>query len=270
MMYHDGVIRFEKYGHSLVAHLYNQSARRNGGKVEAVYACKGMEDCQVGTCVLDFERGIAEGIWPQPFETDTCIGGWHYDRNINYKTPKQVIDLLVNVVSRNGTLLLNFPLRSNGTLDDREMSILSELTAWMNINGEAIFGTRAWDVVGEGPSLAGTVLDTSVYKKLPPIPDTSPGATRSRGARDSGGKPLTAQDVRFTRKGKAVYAFVMGWPAGDITLQSLHARAGKVEAVRLLGHGAPLQWNQDANGLRILLPAERPCDHAVVLKAALA
>ena len=67
-MYHDGVIRFEKYGLSLVAHLYNQSAQCNGGRVEAVYACKGVEDCQTGTCVLDFERGIAEGIWPQPFK----------------------------------------------------------------------------------------------------------------------------------------------------------------------------------------------------------
>src|ERR1035438_6953491 len=108
-MYHDGVIRFENYGLSLVAHLYNQSAKWHGGKVEAVYNSKGVEDCQVGSCVLDFERGIAEGIWPNPFQTDTCIGDWHYNRDVTYKTPKQVIDMLVNVVSRNGTLLLNFP-----------------------------------------------------------------------------------------------------------------------------------------------------------------
>jgi alpha-L-fucosidase len=268
-MYHDGVIRFDKYGLSLVAHLYNQSAQRNGGRVEAVYACKGVEDCQTGTCVLDFERGIAEGIWPQPFETDTCIGGWHYDRNIKYKTAKEVVDLLVNVVSRNGTLLLNFPLRSDGTLDDREMAIVSELTAWMNINGEAIFGTRAWDVCGEGPSLAGTVRDTSVFHRLPGLADSSPGATRSRGARDSGGKPLTAQDIRFTRKGKTLYAFAMGWPSGDVSIQSLNSAAAKVGNVELLGFGGQLKWAQDAAGLRVQLPAEKPCDHAVAFRVAL-
>jgi alpha-L-fucosidase len=269
-MYHDGVIRFEKYGLSLVAHLYNQSAKRNGGKVEAVYACKGVEDCQVGTCVLDFERGIAQGVWPQPFETDTCIGGWHYDRDIKYRSAKEVVDLLVNVVSRNGTLLLNFPLRGNGTLDDREMAILGELTAWMNVNSEGIYDTRAWDVCGEGPSLAGTVRDTSVFHLLPAIPDTSPGASRSRGARDSGGKTLTAQDVRFTRKGKTLYAFLMGWPAGETVLQSLNGQSAKVENVQLLGFGGQLKWAQEAAGLRVQLPPEKPCDHAVALKIALA
>jgi len=88
LMYHDGVIRFENYGLSLVAHLYNQSAKLARGKVEAVYNSKGVEDCQVGTCVVDYERGIAEGIWPNPFQTDTCIGGWHYDRDARYKTPQ--------------------------------------------------------------------------------------------------------------------------------------------------------------------------------------
>jgi alpha-L-fucosidase len=273
LMYHDGVIRFESYGLSLVAHLYNQSVRRNGGKVEAVYNSKGVEDCQVGTCVLDYERGIAQGIWPNPFQTDTCIGGWHYDRNVRYKTPKQCIDLLVNVVSRNGTLLLNFPLKSDGTLDPQEMAILSEITAWMAVNGEGIFGTRAWKVCGEGPGVDGTVRDTSVYKQLPPIPDTSPGATRTSGARDSGGKPYTAQDVRFTSKGKTVYAFMMGWPEKEASIASLGTaakpEAGRIENVELLGFGGKVQWSQEPTGLRVRLPAEKPCDHAIALKIAL-
>jgi alpha-L-fucosidase len=266
LMYHDGVIRFERYGLSLVAHLYNQSARWHGGKVEAVYNSKGMEDCQVGTCVLDFERGIAQGIWPNAFQTDTCIGGWHYDRDVTYKTPKQCIDMLVNVVSRNGTLLLNFPLKSDGTLDPKEMSILSEITAWMAVNSEGIYGTRAWKVCGEGPSVEGTVRDTSVYKPLPAIPDSSPGATRSAGGRDSG-KPFTAQDVRFTAKGGTVYAFVMGWPEREVVIKSL-APAGKVANVELLGFKGKLQWSQDEAGLKVAMPAEKPCEHAIVLKIA--
>jgi len=273
LMYHDGVIRFENYGLSLVAHLYNQSAKWHGGKVEAVYNSKGVEDCQVGTCVLDYERGIAEGIWPNPFQTDTCIGGWHYDRDITYKTPKQCIDMLVNIVSRNGTLLLNFPLKSDGTLDPKEMIILSEITAWMAVNSEGIYGTRPWKVCGEGPSVQGTVRDTSVYKQLPPIPDTSPGATRTAGARDSG-KPYTAQDVRFTSKGKTLYAFVMGRPEKEAVIASLgtasQPEAGKIQNVELLGFKGKVQWSQEAAGLRVQMPAEKLSDYSTTLKIALA
>ena len=154
LMFHDGVIRFECYGLKLVAHLYNRSAQWHDGNVEAVYTSKGMEDCQVGTAVLDFERGIAEGIWPNPFQTDTCVANWHYDRDAKYRTPKECVDLLVDVVSRNGTLLLNFPLKSDGTLDSTEMGIISEITAWMAVNSEGIYGTRPWKIFGDGPVAA--------------------------------------------------------------------------------------------------------------------
>ena len=268
LLYHDGVIRFERYGLSLVAHLYNQSAKWHGGKVEAVYNSKGMEDCQIGSCVLDFERGIAEGIWPNSFQTDTCIGSWHYDREVKYKTPKQCIDLLVNIVSRNGTLLLNFPLKSDGTLDPKEMEILSEITSWMAVNSEGIYGTRPWKVCGEGPSLEGTARDTSVYKPLPRIPDSSPGATRTTGSRDTGNKPFTEQDVRFTAKGKTLFAFVMGWPEKGILIRALGA-AGKVRNVELLGFKGKVRWAQEAAGLRVQMPPDKPCDHAIALKIAL-
>jgi alpha-L-fucosidase len=242
--------------------------------VEAVYSSKGVEDCQVGTCVLDFERGIAEGIWPNPFQTDTCIGGWHYDRDAQYKTPKQCIDMLVNIVSRNGTLLLNFPLKSDGTLDPKEMTILSEITAWMAVNGEGIHGTRPWKICGEGPSVEGTVRDTSVYKRLPPIPDTSPGATRSTGARDSGGKPFTALDIRFTLKGKTLYAFIMGWPEREAVIRSLGTASkpepGKIRNVELLGYKDKVRWAQEAAGLRVQMPAEKLSVYSIALKIALA
>jgi alpha-L-fucosidase len=223
--------------------------------------------------VLDYERGIAEGIWPNPFQTDTCIGGWHYNRDITYKTPKQCIDMLVNIVSRNGTLLLNFPLKSDGTLDPKEMTILSEITAWMAVNGEGIYGTRPWKVCGEGPSVEGTVRDTSVYKQLPPIPDTSPGATRTAGARDSG-KPYTAQDVRFTSKGKTLYAFVMGRPEKEAVIASLGTASkpepGKIQNVELLGFKAKVQWSQEGAGLRVQMPAEKLSEYSTTLKIALA
>jgi len=274
LMYHDGVIRFEQYGLKLVAHLYNRSAQRHGGNVEAVYNCKGMEDCQVGTAVLDFERGIAEGIWPNVFQTDTCVAGWHYDRNAKYRTPKQCIDLLVDVVSRNGNLLLNFPLKGDGTLDATEMNIISEITAWMALNSEGIHGSRPWEICGEGPSVAGTVLNTSVFKLLPAIPDTSPGATRSQGARDNRTKPLTAEDVRFTTKGGFLYAYILGWPAsGRAVVASLSTRSSqlagrRVADVSLLGYGGKLTWTQTSQGLEVQLPDQPLSQHGIALKIA--
>jgi alpha-L-fucosidase len=272
LMYHDGVIRFERYGLKLVAHLYNRSAERNGGAVDAVYTSKGMEDCQEGTAILDYERGIAEGIWPNPFQTDTCVAGWHYDRDAKYRTPKQCVDLLVDVVSRNGTLLLNFPLRGDGTLDSTEMGILSEITAWMSVNAEGIYGTRPWLVCGEGPSVEGTVRDTSVFRMLPRISDDSPGATRSAGLRDSGAKPLTGRDVRFTTKGGFLYAFVFGRPAdseaviGSLATGSPLIDGRRVADVRLLGQGEPLRWSQTDRGLVVGLPERLPSEHAFALR----
>ncbi len=273
LMYHDGVIRFERYGLKLVAHLYNRSAARHDGQVEAVYTSKGMEDCQVGTAVLDYERGIAEGIWPNPFQTDTCVAGWHYDRNARYRSPKECIDLLVDVVSRNGTLLLNFPLRSDGTLDSREMGIIAEITTWMAANSEGIYGSRPWKVCGEGPSVAGTVLDSSVFKLLPPIPDTSPGARRSVGARDRK-DPLTARDVRFTTKEGFLYAFVQGRPPSGHALVTTLATGSpllegrKVAAVTLLGQGPVPAWKQTDQGLEVTLPERLPSEHGIGLKIA--
>jgi len=112
------------------------------------------------------------------------------------------------------------------------------------------------------------VRDASVYKPLPAIPDSSPGATRSAGGRDSG-KPFTAQDVRFTAKGATLYAFIMGWPEREAVIKSL-ASSAKVANVELLGFKGKLQWSQNETGLTVTMPAEKPCDHAIVLKIALA
>jgi alpha-L-fucosidase len=273
LMYHDGVIRFERYGLKLVAHLYNRSAQWHEGKVEAVYTSKGLEDCQEGTAVLDFERGIAEGIWPHPFQTDTCVAGWHYDRDARYRTPKQCLDLLVDVVSRNGTLLLNFPLKSDGTLDATEMGIIAEITTWMAAHSEGIHATRPWRICGEGPSVEGTVRDTSVFKLLPRIPDSSPGARRSEGVRDNRA-PLTARDVRFTTKDDILYAFLLGRPAdGRALVTSLSTRSPqlggrRVADVTLLGQGGTLAWAQTERGLEVRLPEKLPSEHAIALKIA--
>src|SRR6267143_401444 len=147
--YSDGQLPFQNWGLNLLAHLYNTNAERNGGKIEAVYASKRKEDSDAGMCVLESERGVLDEIWPHPWQTDTCIGDWHYNRDLTYKTPKTIVDTLVDIVSKNGNLMLNFPPPNSGMLDDRELNILSGITAWMSVNGEAIYATRPWKISGQ-------------------------------------------------------------------------------------------------------------------------
>ena len=198
------------------------------------------------------ERGVADGIMPNPWQTDTCVGEWHYKRGAKYKTPKTVIDLLVDIVSRNGNLLLNFPLPNSGAPDAEELKIVAAITDWMAVNSEGIYGTRPWKIFGVGPG-------TQVVKKGP--------------FNESARKDLTADDVRFTTKGSALYAFLMGWPAGSALIQPLGTASpqapGKIANVELLGYKGELEWSQTEAGLRVTLPHEAPSQHAVTLKVAL-
>ncbi|HMG32682.1 MAG TPA: alpha-L-fucosidase [Blastocatellia bacterium] len=248
LLYTDGLIPFENWGLSLVAHFYNVS--RKGSSPQGVYTSKRLEDCRTGTCVLDVERGVVDQIWPEPWQTDTCIGNWHYLKGATYKTPKMVIDMLVDIVSRNGNLLLNFPLPSSGMLDQQELKILDEITRWMAVNQEAIHETRPWKIYGEGPSTQ--------------VSSSEPGFNESKR------KPLGAKDIRFTKKGQTLYAFFMGWPEGRVSISALGPTsklpAGKIGKVELLGSKHQLKWAQDAEELTVELPVERPCEHACVLR----
>lgn len=248
LLYTDGALPFEEYGSSLVSHLYNLNAKRHGGKVEAIYTSKRQEDCQTGTCVLDVERGVVDRIWPNPWQTDTCVGNWHYKRDVKYKTPKTVIDMLVDIVSRNGNLLLNLPLPNSGELDSQELNILSEITKWMSVNSEGIYSTRPWKIYGEGP--ASNVSADSKFNE------------KNR-------KDLTAQDVRFTTKGDTIYAFVMGWPKMETVISPLGVNSkqnpGKISNVELLGRGK-VEWRQEGEALRVQLPEAKPSDYAIALK----
>jgi len=249
-LYSDGSLPFEQWGLNLVAHLYNQSAKRHGGRVEAVYLSKRPADCERGTCVLDFERGIPDQIWANPWQTDTCIGNWHYLKDVKYKTPKMVIDMLVDIVSRNGNLMLNFPLPNNGMLDAAELKILEEITTWMTMNSEAIYSTRPWKIFGTG---AEAIV-------------ASGEAKFNEGKR----KELTAQDVRFTTKDRTLYAFIMGWPEKEAVIKDLSTNGkyveGRIRNVELLGFRGPLRWSQNETGLVVQLPHEAPGNYASVFR----
>jgi alpha-L-fucosidase len=245
LLYSDSPLPYpETYGRQLLAHFYNDSAARHEGRVEAVYNCK--QDSQ-GRWVQDLERGVMDRIGPAPWQTDTCVGGWYYDVNLakahGYKSVDTVIQMLCDIVSKNGNLLLNFPPRPDGTLDDDELKILDGMATWIPINGEAIYGTRPWKVFGEAS------------RKL------------QGGMFNEGNLRYTAKDIRFTTKGETLYAIALGWPEDRrLAIRSLATSAGKIIGVALLGHSGDLPWSQTADGLMVTLPEKKPCEHAYVLK----
>ena len=184
-----------------------------------------------------------------PWQTCTCIGSWHYDRGIynrnGYKSAATVIRMLVDVVSKNGTLLLSIPVRANGTIDEKERAIVNDIKAWMNINKKSIYGTRPWKTFGEGPLAE------------------SSNPLNAQGFNE--GIKYSAQDVRYVQKGKnRIYATIMMWPkAGDFTLKAL--KDERVKGVRLLGYGK-LKFRQSGEGLVVTLPAEHPNEIAPVIE----
>ena len=238
-------------GPRIAAYLYNKSIARHG-KLEAVMTGKGLNAAQRKAVLLDLERAVAGGGDPIPWQTDTCIGDWHYNRSVfdghRYKTPLQVVQMLVDIVSKNGNLMLNIPLPGNGVPDEDEMKVLDGLARWIESNGEGIYGTRPWSVYGEGPS-------------------TTVAVRRGMG---SDVRAYTAEDVRFTKKGETVFAFIMGWPDnGKVTLKSLAADSPnfpkQIAKVELLGVGN-VTFTRDAAGLAIALPQQKPYDYAYGLK----
>jgi alpha-L-fucosidase len=165
-----------------------------------------------------------------------------------------VIDLLTDIVSKNGNLLLNFPLPNSGQLDFEEMEVLEGITAWMQINSEGIYATRPWKIYGEGPSTQVKIVTGNFNEDKQ--------------------NDMTAQDVRFTRKGSTLYAFVMGWPEKGAVVKALGLASpqqpGKIQKVELLGYNGDLNWKQDDSALKVQMPAERISDIGITLKVELA
>jgi len=247
-------------GVSIGAYYYNRSLAANGGKVQGVITLKDVPPNLAKSVVADIERGLASEILPYPWQSETCIGEWHYQRALfnkpgeygGYMPPRQVVHWLVDTVSKNGTFMLNIPGKPDGTIDSKARLILERIGDWFKVNGEAIYATRPWTVFGEGPHMI----------KAGSFQGTSSGE-------------LDARDVRYTRNkaGTVVYAIVLGWPEQAVVLSSFGEanRVGKVAQVEMLGSPEKIQFQQTAQGLRIEQPRQKPAsDYAVVFKLSLA
>ncbi len=231
---------FYRYGLEAVSYLYN-SAEKLHGENTAVYTQKHRDEKIYRVGVLDMERSQLPDISPVPWQSETCIGGWFYDRKAHYKTPRHIIDILIDSIAKNGTLLLNILQRPDGTIDEQAEWILDELAKWFSINSEAVYGTRPYRVSGEGHShviIEGFREDQVDWQE---------------------------DDFRFVQKDGYIYAFIMkGDHSNTAVIKSLTPEE-EVQSIEYLGIG-PVNYVQHAGVLVIDLPDRDDISMPGVLK----
>lgn len=240
-------VAFKPYLKTFAAYYYNRAAEW-GEEVAINHKFAAFED---GTAVYDVERGRIADIRENFWQSDTSISknSWGYIDGHDYKTVTSLVGDLVDVVSKNGALLLNVGPKADGTIPRAEREALLEVGDWLGVNGEAIYGSRPWRVFGEGPT-------------------TMPDGSFSDGERVR----FTERDIRFTRGDGAVYAIVLAKPRSSITITSLAddavGRDDAVSAVTMLGMEGVLKWSRDGAGLHVSVPDGIAGDHAWCLKIA--
>ena len=243
-------------GLKIAAHFYNHNMATHKGKLEGVMFGKILDENQRKALVWDVERGAPNQIQEEPWQSCSCIGGWHYNTSIyqnnGYKSASSVVKLLVDIVSKNGNLLLSVPLRADGTFDEKEEKILNEFGAWMNVNKEAIYDTHPWKVFGEGP-----IADSDIK-------------INAQGFNEGSYTNATAAEKRFTQTNKALYVTLLAWPnESKATIKSLSLGNAlypqKIKQVELLGYGK-IPFSRTHEGLTVTLPSKHSDKIAPVIK----
>ena len=233
----------DNIGLNILSHYYNKSAKDNGGEQQVVVMGKVLEEHHKDLMLWDVERGTPDRPQEKYWQTCTCLGSWHYEQSVynnnRYKSAGQVISMLVDVVSKNGNMLLSVPVRSDGSIDDKEIAILNEIKEWMDVNSISIYGTRPWKTFGEGP-LAEAV-----------IPINAQGFNESNN--------YSSADVRFVQRNDTVFATTLRYPEGsEYTIKTFGLASkyysGKIKNVTLLGYGH-VEFTNGIDGLTISLPA---------------
>ncbi len=233
-------------GLKIAAHFYNHNMATHDGKLEAVMFGKILTDEQKEALVWDVERGAPNEIIPKPWQSCSCIGGWHYTTAIYennwYKSAPTVIRLLADIVSKNGNMLLSIPLRADGTFDEKEEVVINGIGDWMNVNKEAIYSTRPWKIFGEGP-----VAESDI-------------ALNAQGFNEGSYEKMSSEEIRFTQTPKSLYALVLDWPEDNrVVIKSLskgnELYPDKIKNVILLGYGK-VPFRRTSAGLEVSLPLE--------------
>jgi alpha-L-fucosidase len=240
LLYSDSKLPFEDVGRSMLAHFYNQDLQ-NRARIDAVYSCK---EASFGKWAQDVERGVLDSISPFPWQTDTSIGDWYYRTGQKYRTSDEVIQLLMDIVSKNGNLLINVVQTPEGDLEQDVRDIVEGIAKWTAANGEGLYSTRPWKIYGEGPS---TIKENQKKGRFGGLSDNA---------------AYQPTDIRFTAKANNLYAFCLAIPQSDIKVLSLgknskYADKG-IASVSMLGSNEKLQWKQEEDALVITKPAKLP------------
>lgn len=259
LLYFDGGLPYGENGLKVAAHFYNRNMQAHKGELQGVLNLK--RGFPEGAATLDIEKGQTDDLRELPWQTDTTINdGWFYisDKNCDAYTSKArksrklylenglradptirmtadlVIDNLVDIVSKNGNLLLNVGPKADGSISDVFVNELEKIGEWLSINGDAIYETRPWKIFGEGP----TLVEEGNFKE----PD----------------QPFTSKDIRFTQKNKTLFATCLSIPKTNVEIKALGKDAGllkeKIERVSLKGYTGNINWKQEKSALNIEFP----------------